>query len=105
MMITALALATATTQFFSGNDLYRFCLSANAADRAFCNGFVSAVADTERTIDTRKPFVQHICMDNAVEIDQVRDVVVQFLVENPEGRDFSAASIASVALERAFPCK
>jgi len=106
-MIGLLALASATAgQFFTGNDLYRFCVSTAASDRAFCNGFVSAVADTERVVDSyRTPPIQHLCIDNAVIVDQLRDVAIRYLKEYPERRSYSAASILTDAFERAFPCK
>lgn len=98
--------SAATVQFFTGNDLYQFCKSNSSADRAFCYGFVSGVADTERAIDSyRKPPVQHICIDDTVVVDQVRGVVIRYMEQFPEKRNYSAASIASDALERAFPCK
>jgi hypothetical protein len=43
--------------------------------------------------------------DKGVSQQQVRDIVVGYLRDHPELRLYSASSIASRALQEAFPCK
>jgi hypothetical protein len=46
-----------------------------------------------------------VCIPPQLIGNKVADVVIDFLGDHPELRPASAASIGSIALQRAFPCK
>jgi hypothetical protein len=86
-------------QFFTGNRLYDYC-SEHSRD---CTSYVAGVVDALLAVGTAKndPF---ICPPDKIELGQAVDVVMNYVRSHPEKRQFSAASMATVALVRAFPC-
>jgi hypothetical protein len=106
VLVLGVAISTpASAGFISGNELLQSCTSGgkNAEDyqnRAECRGYVQGVADELSA--TQKKFRE--CMDakSGVTAGQTVDVVVKYLQDNPAKRNFTAASLATVALMEAF---
>jgi hypothetical protein len=92
----------AHAEFQTGNDLYRLCASVGDFHKGMCLGFIEGVADTMTSIRTGQG--QRSCIPREVEADQMREVVVKYLTEHPEDRNYSAASNALVAIAKAWPC-
>lgn len=84
----------ATSDFYTGNDLYAQCTAKSAACFAYVEGIADALAHDG-----------NICIPTQLIGNKVADVVMDFLGAHPELRTASAASIGYIALQRAFPCK
>jgi hypothetical protein len=67
-------------------------------DLADCLGFLTGVADTLTALKV-------VCMTPSVTVEQLKDIVMNFLSAHPESRHFSGAVQAAAALKQAFPCK
>ena len=105
----------ALAQYESGNSLYEECKSeAGDFKSGLCLGYITAVADAHietvfsvavanierKDVQLRTSF----CLRDGVNIGQLRDVVFQYLAQNPSERDKPAALLVITALAQAFPC-
>jgi hypothetical protein len=91
----------------SGNTLLTSCRATN---RTECIGYIAGLLDMysfmedaeEKTFKKggNRPF----CIPDSVTIDQVADVVVQFLNAHPTHRHYAAASLLAGAFMEGFPC-
>jgi hypothetical protein len=79
-----------------GNTLLRRCAGAEGlSGRLFCVAYLLGVQETfdaMRDINGVDP-----CRPQAVTLDQVKDVVIRYLKENPEKRDFPAVLLVVTA--------
>lgn len=91
----------ALAEFQDGNQLLRVCSSNAVQDEAYCAGFMSAAADAHRAAPH---YANSICLSPDVALGQVRDVVLQYLQNEPQLRHYVAVSIVFEALADAFPC-
>jgi hypothetical protein len=101
--------------FFTGNELYAICTSANNSDRSECLGYVVGIADA----GAYNPIVSkgyytgwgssigqaRWCLPEGVVVTQIRDVVLNYLRDKPQFRNSGAAGLAAFALETAWPCE
>jgi hypothetical protein len=83
------------------------------ADKALCLGFVLGVSDTLGVIQEMRKTnsggtsvwrLAAVCFPDGVESAQIRDIAVKYLVDHPEGRTDSAASLVVLALTAAWAC-
>lgn len=88
--------ASAHAEFFSGNKLFDH-LNGEASDRIYAMGYIVGVFDTGRG-------VIH-CPPSGVTVGQVRDMVLTFLRNNPQDRNFSGDSIVNHVLKNIWPCR
>src|SRR5262245_24738550 len=81
--------------FLAGKDLYKMC-QGYRHDKAECLGYIMGVVDhleAMRGIQKKPP-----CVKAGVEADKVRDVVFQYMHDNPQERDQAAWSSGVVAV-------
>lgn len=96
-LLLALALP-AHAQYMSGNDLLeRLNDNDSAVKRSVALGYILGVADG---LDG-----QEVCVQRSVQAGQVRDVVHQWLRDNPALRHLPAAAIVAGSLSRVWPCQ
>ena len=108
-------------QTLSGNILYESCTSENTVQEAFCVGYligqlegqvmggvlIALGAGIELTADEFASFTNQMfqhCVPSDATNEQLRDVVVAYLRDNPETRHHAARSLAWSAYREAFPC-
>jgi hypothetical protein len=112
--VTLAATGTASATFKNGNDLYSECTAPTDWQRRylFCYGYIEGIADAEDIEDLRasgfmdpKAKGNALCLPAGVQLGQLKDVVVQYLVGHPERRHRSAAALVELALSAAFPCR
>lgn len=89
--------------YYDGDTLYAECTGEPDA-RNRCLGYVTGVADVLAAAVVRGD-VTIACLPPEVAGDQARDVVVNFLRDNPQSRRYPAASQVELALSNAFPCR
>jgi hypothetical protein len=83
--------------FLDGNYLWGVCESENRADEAFCTGAILGLHDGLAEHDL-------VCSPKEVTRQQVRDVVVNYLRDRPERRQYRAYGLAYDALVEFWPC-
>jgi hypothetical protein len=93
--------------FVTGNELFGLCTDSGAASHNFCTGYVEGVVDAILVMNALKTsgLSTGACLQEKVTVDQVRDVVMQYLTAHPERRQQAAAGEALWALQAGFPCK
>ncbi|NOV20286.1 hypothetical protein E5S70_30235 [Ensifer adhaerens] len=99
-MVTA-GVLPARADFISGNKLYELCASENAFNGGICAGFVMAVADEierRRAVELKLPQ----CFREGVTASQVKDVVTNYLRDNPQMRNSGGGVLADWAIVTAF---
>jgi len=82
--------------FWTGNALLTK-MNGDLTDRMMALGYVMGVSDSLEGIIH--------CSGQNVTNGQTRDVVKAYLEKNPQIRDMAAETLASKALQDAFPCK
>lgn len=86
----------ASAQFYTGNMLLQKMNSTETWERTLAMGYVMGVSDSQQNIGH--------CSGVSVTSGQTRDVVKQYLEQNPAVRDLSADLLTVIALGIAFPC-
>ncbi len=94
IIIAALVCGSAHAAFYTGNDLWER-LNGTEAQKLIALGYIGGVADS---LDSRI-----VCMPS-VSLGQTRDVVKQYLENNPSVRHFSADSLIQNVLSSMWPC-
>ena len=87
--------------FETGRDLHLKCKAAGTAQQVFCFGYIIGIADVmeDNPLDGRSA-----CIPRDASIQQVTDVVITFLEQNPDIREFTGESLAVQALSEKYPC-
>lgn len=94
IIIAALACGTAHAEFYTGNDLLER-MNGTESQKLIALGYVGGVSDS---LNNRM-----ICMPSAT-LGQTRDIVKQYLENNPSLRHYSADSLIQSALAPIWPC-
>jgi hypothetical protein len=98
--------ASATT----GNDLLKHCGASNEGDVktamyiAACTSYLSGVWNTLKMFEEDNVVGFAKCIPDGVTVDQVRDVVIKRLKDNPKDRHWYAAAHVMYAMAEAWPC-
>ncbi len=99
------------TYFLTGNDLLKICQQETKGDTAYCMGFILGVTDvlgdaSFTFIHSEKATVESMvrtpCFPKETTPEQLRDVVVKFLVDHPAVRHQPAESLVYRSFE--FSC-
>ena len=91
--------ASAEANFISGNYLLGACEKTDKVSSAFCVGTILAYYDMMYEME-------YYCGDESQRTpEQIRDVVVKYLRENPAYRDTRASALSFLAITDAFNCK
>ena len=101
----SLATAVAAAGYRNGNDLYRHLTAGqNTFSEGVAYGYIIGVADA--TKDARRDaFGFCWSIPNGVQPEQLADIVRRYLEQNPDKRQYSAASIVGAAFQGSFPCE
>jgi hypothetical protein len=83
---------------YTGNELLKVCESGGE-NRAFCVGYIEGVSDGLSIGSDKLQFD----MPQKVTMEQMTDIVVKYLKNNPEIRDRHAAWLIQKSFEQAFP--
>jgi hypothetical protein len=85
--------------FREGNNLLQDCSQGNIL---FCYGYIDAITDVLRSEPVNGIVA---CVPSDSTANQLKDVVVQFLLLNPSVRHSSAFSLVAYTTSEAFPCR
>ncbi|WP_208347863.1 Rap1a/Tai family immunity protein [Pseudaestuariivita rosea] len=115
--------SSASPQSLDGNTILDFCSSSNLGDNGFCFGYVFGVNDggmytalnvVQQADGGQEPLqntVQDLttvlgyCTPNTVAAQQMVDVFVSYLEDNPQVRHRPAQILFTQAMTEAFPCR
>jgi hypothetical protein len=99
-IITALALVASTTasaQFYSGNELLQRMDSQDANLQMLTMGYVAGVVDMTRG--------EYHCAPASVTLGQVRDMVRNYIYNNPANRHMNGSVLVTLPLMGVWPCQ
>lgn len=101
--LAAAALVMTATQayaeyFDNGNKLLARCKDPSPTQEMSCIGTVSGMQDMMVALG-------YVCQIDGVNREQLKDVLVKYLIDAPEQRNQPAAVLAIRAFQRAFACK
>lgn len=88
--------SSAFAAFVDGNFLYKVCKE----ERSFCTAYIQGVADGQEGAAK-----EYVCVPENVSSSQARDIVFNWLRDNPAERHNPAAWLTIVALMKVFPCE
>jgi hypothetical protein len=110
LVLTAFAQPSyAVSSRLTGNELFDICKFGQEDSRGgLCAGYIMGVIDGMlNEIDDAKSMGSNIppefCIDVNATNEQTVDIVKKFLVDHPDFRHFSAASLVTLALMGPFP--
>lgn len=91
--------------FVSAGELKNICFS-NPENRISCGGYIAGIVDYHRLMLTlgTAPTV-NFCIPDGLAIEEITDVVLNYLTQNPQHDAFVAAPAVTLALFRTFPCR
>ena len=101
-LVLPLTSPAAANYFLTSKDLYKMC-QGSRRDKGECLGYIMGVVDhleAVRSVQKKLP-----CVKVGVEADKVRDIVVQYMHDNPQERDQAALSSVVVAVVLAWHCE
>jgi Rap1a immunity proteins len=105
VLLSAQAPAAAQGVYRTGNELLSDCRQETGDFLSgVCTGYITATNDLISTYQITKSATRLICVPVDVTVGQLRGIVVQYLIVNPDKRHYAAASSVLVALYAAFPC-
>ena len=92
---------------FTGADLYSACTGSDANANQVCTEWINGVAvgmAGAQHVAQRKKISPATCLPDSLTGQQARQIIEKFMRDRPELLHTTAAVIAIVALEQAFPC-
>lgn len=119
-ILVALAASPLSAEPLTGNELLTICEQRDQlAQQGFCTGYILGalegikwgvsmpliqIGQETNEADSNGNVLLGYCMPGEATLGQQRDVVVQFLLQNPSTRHGSARTIIQNAFKAAFPC-
>ena len=100
--IIVATIAPAKASYMTGNELLEEC-TGNVGKQMSCLGYIEGVSDSldlGRANNSRSG-----CVADGVTAGQLQDVVIRYLRNNPEKRNFDASVLTVIALGEAWNCK
>lgn len=79
----------------------RICTSERRVDEATCNGFLMGLEETQ-FLEEYKPLY---CPPPRFSVEQVREIVVKFLKDNPGRHNEPFARLATDSMRAKYPCR
>jgi hypothetical protein len=91
-----------TISDFNGNDLLRYCSSHQPFELNFCTGYIEGVRDGLMFAAVSLKSEPFFAVPNEAKMEQLKDIVVKYLRDNPETRHKPAGMLTFIALKQAF---
>jgi hypothetical protein len=92
------ATAFSTSAYRDGNELYRYCLAGSGeVGKTVCNNYIMGAIDTLMMGGV-------LCPPSNAQAGELIDMVIRYLRDNPDIRQYTAASNVTAALKE-FYCK
>jgi len=96
----------AKAEFESGDSILKECEVSRSSStyyqsNAFCIGYLSGVVDALSTLNALKG---ETCGPDDMTLEQLLDVVIKYLHDNPQSRHASAALVTWSAMNQAYGC-
>ena len=102
MALTVLTVE-ARADFQDGNQLYAHCTSNAGYDQGVCQGYVEGVVDHMGWV--RLALHKPQCVPDGTKASQIRDVVKNYIRDQPQDRSYEASSLVIFAVTKAWNCK
>lgn len=105
------AAAQVPAQIWDGNELYKYCSAQKEKSpsyvhaQASCVGYVVGLIDWEYAVAVSQRAKPAFCVKDGMTVQQVVDIVINYLKAHPELRHHNGAWIAGEALRQAVPCR
>jgi Rap1a immunity proteins len=90
------------TKIAQGARWLRICSSERRVDEATCNGFLMGLEETQFLEEYKQPLY---CPPPRFMVEQVREIVVKFLKDNPARHNEAFARLATDAMRAKYPCR
>lgn len=100
----ALSITTPNDLLETGNGLLSTCQSAEPPLQVICGSFIKGLVEGSSGALEVGHHPQLFCAPPGATIGQDRDIIIRFLLDNPQWRHLSATAISLKALGKAFPC-
>jgi Rap1a immunity proteins len=93
-----------SASFMSGDALYSICTDNDVGAYAQCIGYLEGVTDAMSHGETIFGWRSCVSVNRPISPNQIRDVIVRYLYDNPAKRQYTGASLIGAALQESFPC-
>lgn len=96
--------ASSTGEGITGNQFIKLCNEAPRYDEGECFAYILGTYHGF-TIAERLHDVEPLtCVPNTVTMDQLSEIVIKYLRNNPQSRHLPARGLVMIAIRNAFPC-
>jgi hypothetical protein len=97
-------LAAESAIYMPGNELYGLC-TGDQLGQMQCMRYIEGVTDgIAVTQISDEQNARAVCVPKAASIEQLTDVTVRLMKDQPDKRHLHASTLVWVALKQAFPC-
>ena len=105
-IVAALSLPVpAQASYIDGNMLYGHCAGSLEAPEAYCLAYVMGVVDAMELAEGASIGGFKACIPREATVEQLTDIVKEWLGAHPEKRHLAAAGLVAAALAETFSCK
>jgi hypothetical protein len=94
--------AQAFVAYGTGRDLQDKCTDGRQVARAYCDGYISAIASALNYVGIG-PY--KTCIPQEVTVGEMRKIVVRHMDEYPQDLLYTAVDLIAEPLVKTFPCK
>jgi hypothetical protein len=91
--------------FMTGNHLYLYCTGNMPAQYDTCVGYVMGVVDVSNSLRTSGGHSSCPSNPQGIMAMQIKDVVIRYLSNHPEQRDWPAAGLVGYSVQEAWGCR
>jgi hypothetical protein len=90
--------------FLNGEELYSYLTSQDESQRMGARGYIAGIVDLHVVMVSSYSAPRLFCRPGGLTRDRTRDIVKEYLENNPESRQVFAAEVVTRALGEAYPC-
>ncbi len=94
-----------SVEVITGNGLLKVCESTEERDFDICYGYIGGILSLIRMLEIEREIKPFFCVPNNVLNSQTKEIIINFLRENPSLRHHLSAYSVIKALSLAFPCQ
>jgi hypothetical protein len=104
-IVVMMCSAASWGQFYDGNRLLGLCQAdAQTYEAGGCVGFIAGVSDSLGASKNQREASRRVCLSRGTTPEQLKKVVLDYLVLVPQLRGYDATFLVELALRAAYPC-
>lgn len=96
--------ASSTGEGITGNQFIKLCNESPRYDEGECFAYILGTYHGFTIAESLHDVEPLTCVPSTVTVDQLSEVVIKYLRNNPQNRHLPARGLVMIAIRNAFPC-